>query len=233
MDSSLIGRLICKTLDENNLPYKKFNNQGMLILSELPIGDSCKIRVSNEFVDMVVSLSNSKEISEMKHNLYFLGNKFENLSYIRKQTENGAFFEISIFPFKKRVFEALIIKFSEDFAKEIYPADIEETSPSEFFIKQYRLFRTISEKDQALLIEPVLVIKEKFFKNSKSISGIYRKLKLVKKEIYSTNQEKKEEVDLDEFILVDFAALFRVIELGLLKFTVKDFFENFEKGGRH
>lgn len=232
MESSLVGRLVSRVLDENHLPYSQENNQGMVIFSKIPIGDHCIIRVANEFVDMVIALSNPEEINMMKHSLYFLGTKFRSVSYIRKQGSESTTFEVSVFPFKKSIFEAIVLKLSEDFGRRIFIENVDYSATAyDFFLKQYKLLRSINEKEQALLIEPVLLIKEKFFKKTVTLKGIYNKLRKVKMEMYVFSKKENSEVEISEFTLVDFAALFRVMELGLLKFTVKDLFENFERGG--
>lgn len=231
MDSTTVARNVSEILQNSNIPYKKNKDDGLIIFSDIPIGESCRITISNNFFNMMITLYQPTEIKTMQKDLHFLGYKFRTLSYIKRETTENTIFEVSIFPFKRKIFESLFLKICEDFQREVYLQEANKEDPFTFFLNQYRMFRSISEHEQVLMLEPVLIIKEKFFSNTKTLSGIFNKLLKIKREVFARNNQLKKEIEIDEFLLLDFAALFRVIELGLLNLSIKDFFENFEKRG--
>jgi len=222
------------TLNENKLFYRKIRDGGLIRFNGIPVGEECIITVSNEFVNFEVLLDKPEEIRKMNHLLYNIGVNYKPVSYLRSKKENFASFQISVFPFNKNLFGTIFLSIANEFQRDAFPYDIKKSEdPFEYFLKEYRNFKSISEEEQAQIIEPALALKEKFFRNSKTLSGIYNKLYKVKKEKYTYKKNDNKEVNLNEFILIDFAALFRIMELNLLSFTLNDFFENFERGRKN
>ena len=116
--------------------------------------------------------------------------------------------------------------------------------PDEFFINQYRVWRSIPPEEQSQMIEDILILKEKYFRTTKTKTSIVRKLNKIKVLLVSKNEDIEDKQLLQiifgeeftgsfEFYLIDFSALFRAIELNLVKLKLTDFFENFGKGRKN
>jgi|YelNatPaOPRAMG01_1025707.scaffolds.fasta_scaffold36227_3 hypothetical protein len=221
-----IEKAIESTLRNLKVKYDKIKENGLNQFVIHNIGEEMNVVQVDDFVSLKVSLLEEDDVKKLANLLYRLGWTFKNITYSKKKIERLTLFTIDIYPFSEDVFESTLEDLNTNFrtAASRYPVQSIEQSPKEFFLNEYKSFVQIPEGERLNALEPILQIKEKYFRN-------VRTLKTIKERLFELKElaiENSPDVDLEEFFLLDFAALFRVLELGLLKLSLKDFFDNFK-----
>jgi len=225
-----IEKEIEKILETRHLVYNKREEQGLVQYKIHSIGEGLEISLVDNFATLKCTFLEEEDTKKMGDILYRLGWTFKNVTYSKKKVDRLTLFTIDIYPFKRTTFEAVIEDLSSlNGLKEVaQPVQSRSQSPKEFFLNEYRSFKTIPDEEKVNALESILQIKERYFRGQKTLKSIRDRLFKLKEEAL----EDADNFDLEEFFLLDFAALFRVLELDLLKISLKDFFDNFGKGIR-
>ncbi|MEF3245480.1 MAG: hypothetical protein K6343_05850 [Caldisericaceae bacterium] len=241
MAKSLIEEEVEKILKKKKLKYDKISEGGFIQYSVFDVGEEFKIVVVNDFVSLKLSLLTEEDVKTMNNLLYRLGWTYKDLTYYKKKVDKLMLFTIDIFPFSYDSFRSTIEDIHSHFYynvkkpyktkqktpkdnKDPTPKDNKDPTPKEFFLNEYKSFKLIDDSEKVNALELLLQVKEKYFRNFRTLKSIKGKLMTLKEEVFKDSSE----VDLEEFILLDFAALLRVIELNLLELSLKDFFDNFK-----
>lgn len=233
MAKSLIEEEIEKILKKKKLKYDKISEGGFIQYSVFDVGEEFKIVVVNDFVSLKLSLLTEEEVKTMNNLLYRLGWTYKDLTYYKKKVDNLMLFTIDIFPFSNDSFRSTIEDIHSHFnyvvdkpakTKRKTSKENKELTPKEFFLNEYKSFKLIDDSEKVNALELLLQVKEKYFRNFRTLKSIRDRLMTLKEEVFKDSSE----VDLEEFFLLDFAALLRVIELNLLELSLKDFFDNFK-----
>jgi len=230
---SLIEEEIEKILKKKRLKYDKISEGGFIQYSIFDVGEEFKIVVVNDFVSLKLSLLTEEEIKTMNNLLYRLGWTYKDLTYYKKKVDDLMLFTIDIFPFSYDSFRSTIEDIHLNFkynvnkpakTKQKTSKENKDLTPKEFFLNEYKSFKLIDDSEKVNALELLLQVKEKYFRNFRRLKSIKDRLMTLKEEVFKDPSE----VDLEEFFLLDFAALLRVIELNLLELSLKDFFDNFK-----
>ncbi|BAL81462.1 hypothetical protein [Caldisericum exile] len=222
-----IEKAIEDTLKSRKIKYNKIKENGFNQFVVHNIGEEMNIVQVDDFVSVKVSLLEEDDIKKLANILYRLGWTYKNVTYSKKRIERMTLFTIDIYPYADDTFVSAIDDLNTYFRSinlSRYPVQSIEQSPKEFFLNEYKSFVQIPEAERISALESILQIKERYFRNVRSLKAIKDRLF----ELKEFAIENSNDVDLEEFFLLDFAALFRVLELGLLKLSLKDFFDNFK-----
>ncbi len=231
MDNRSILSTVENLLNSEKLSFKRSKSKDFVFFEKIQVGEDCSIKVFTDFISIFVTLRLPNETKEMKNILYKFKWIYKGLNYISKNVENSKLFEITLYPFKMGIFIDLFKLLCDSFQREVSPflLGIVKDDPEGFFLKQYNEWKSIPPEEQAQFFEHVLEVKETYFRGTKTLRGIISKLNRLKIEfahIYESSHQS-EQPNYDEFYLIDFAALFRAMELKLIKFTLDKFFEGF------
>lgn len=221
-----VEKSIENTLKLQKIKFDKIKESGLNQFVIHNIGEEMNIVQVDDFVSVKVSLLEEDDVKKLGNLLYRLGWTYKNITYSKKRIERLTLFTIDIYPYSQETFESAIEDLNSHFRKANfikYPVQSIEQSPKEFFLNEYKSFMQIPEHEKINALESILQIKERYFRNVRSLKAIKERLF----ELKEFAIENTSDVDLDEFFLLDFAALFRVLELGLLKLSLKEFFDNF------
>ena len=222
---SFVENEIDRTLKIKRLAFDKTKENGLLQYSINNLCEKFTIMVTDDFVSMKLVLHKDDDVKKMNSTLYRLGWKFKDITYSKNITENFYIYTIDIYPFSKKPFLTTLEDVCAIF-EENKPQTIQSIgqTPKEFFVNEYKSFIGVPDEEKAAALEAILIIKEKYFKQTRTLKGIKNKLFQLKEEALSD----ADTFDVDEFFLLDFAALLRVLELNLLKFSLNEFFDNFK-----
>lgn len=222
---SFVENEIDRTLKIKRLAFDKTKENGLLQYSINNLCEKFTIMVTDDFVSMKLVLHKDDDVKKMNSTLYRLGWKFKDITYSKNITENFYIYTIDIYPFSKKPFLTTLEDVCAIF-EENKPQTIQSIGqmPKEFFVNEYKSFIGVPDEEKAAALEAILIIKEKYFRQTRTLKSIKNKLFQLKEEALSNEGA----FDIDEFFLLDFAALLRVLELNLLKFKLNEFFENFK-----
>jgi len=235
-------------LEQLKLSFAKIANQGSVVFDDIQIGDKTVVVVMPEVLHIITKLSNDKSVRKMRSVCRTITRSY-NIPYNTKSKGKIRVFDLRIDigadpeHWDTRFFNAFVL-LQKHFGREISPfvLGVVTGNPDEFFIEQYKLWKAIPAEEQAQMFEDILIIKEKYFRTTKTKKGIVAKLNKLKFMFAEENKELEEKQLLRiafgedftgsfEFYYIDFAALFRAIELGFIRLKLTDFFENFNKKG--
>jgi len=235
-------------LEQLKLSFAKIANQGSVVFDNIQIGDKTVVVIMPEALHIIIKLSDGKSTRKMKSVCRTIMRSY-NIPCSTKSKGKVRVFDLRIDMntdskyWDTRFFNALVL-LQKNFGREISPfvLGIVTGSPDEFFIEQYKLWKAIPGEEQAQMLEDILIIKEKYFRTTKTKKGIVAKLNKLKLMFAEKNRDIEEKQLLRiafgedftgsfEFYYIDFAALFRAIELGFIRLRLTDFFENFNKKG--
>ncbi|MGC9100568.1 MAG: hypothetical protein ACP5HC_04845 [Caldisericum sp.] len=226
MGKKSIEKAIEDVLRSRKIEYDKIKEEGLNQFVVHNIGEEMNIVQVDDFVSVKISLLEEDDVKKIANILYRLGWTYKNFTYSKKKIERMTLFTIDIYPYADQTFASTIDDLNTYFRSinlSKYPVQSIEQSPKEFFLNEYKSFLQVPESERINALESILQIKERYFRNVRS-------LKTIKERLFELKEfaiENSDDVDLEEFFFLDFAALFRVLELGLLKMSLKDFFDNF------
>lgn len=235
MGVSSIASIIENFLKLEGLSFQKIREYETIIFKKIKIGDDFTINISDNLVVVKISLTNQKDIKTMKQLVSKFVEQYENLDFSILNHNKTIDFKIIINPFNIKTFKKIFFDLSFEFQNEISPfmLGVVTEKPREFLLKQYQIWKSIPDDEKAKVIEQILIMKESCFRNVKTESRIIKKLNKIKKEISSSFGK---DIDIEpqennqiiaEFYFLDFAAMLRAVELGLIKLRLRDFFEDF------
>ena len=233
MDLDKVARFVEVLLNQEKLSYKMVHNKNSITFDGLSIGEGAMIVLDRKSISLSVNLKREDEIKAMDT----LCKSFERRFKLTRYTfsKNGTNVIVIKLPITKRAdFKTILFEIDSKFQREISPFifNIITDEPNTYFVKQYTLWKSISPLEQSSMIEDILVLKERYFRTTKTGKGIINKLNKVKKELSFTSKEQNDRGIYSniyyEFYIMDFAALFRAIELGLVKLRVEDFFMGYK-----
>jgi hypothetical protein len=230
-------------LDEKKLSFKKIINNDSIIFDNIQVGDQSVIAIVPRSINIFIRVKKKKDANALNSLLDELKQKFEDIYCLTRKNNRITLFKIRIPINKNKLFIPIFGKIVKEMRKEIPPfvLGIITEEPDQFFINQYKIWKSIPPDEQSRMIEDILVLKEKHFRSTKTKKGIIKKLNKLKINLASENEgiEDKQLLKIIfgedftgsfEFYLIDFAALFRAIELNLIELTLTEFFENYNKG---
>ncbi len=233
-------------LNNKKLSYKKVMNENSIIFESIQVGDQSVIAVVPDSVNIFVRVKTKGDVIVMNMVCKKIEEKYKEVSHITRKNGKIALFKIKIPIDKNTLFTPIFNRIAEKMKRELSPfvLGIITEKPDEFFINQYRVWRSIPPEEQSQMIEDILILKEKYFRTTKTKTSIVRKLNKIKVLLVSKNENIEDKQLLQiifgeeftgsfEFYLIDFSALFRAIELNLVKLKLTDFFENFGKGRKN
>ena len=248
MDFGSAVRSIENMLMQLELSFAKIVNQSTVVFDNIQIGDKTVVVVMPEALHIIIKLSSNKTMKKMRSICHSIERSY-NVPCNTKSKGKIKVFDLRIDIennpkyWDTRFFNILVL-LKKHFGREISPfvLGIVTGNPDEFFIEQYKLWKAIPSEEQSQMFEDILVIKEKYFRTTKTKKGIVAKLNKLKFMLAKENKEIEDKQLLRiafgedftgsfEFYYIDFAALFRAIELGLVRLKLTDFFENFNKKG--
>ncbi len=248
MDFGSAVRSVENMLAQLELSFAKITNQSAVVFDSIQIGDKTVVVVMPEALHIIIKLSSNKTARKMRSVCRSIERSYDvpcNTKSMGKIKVFDLCIDIKNNPkyWKTRFFNILLL-LKKQFGREISPfvLGIVTGSPDGFFIEQYKLWKAIPSEEQSQMFEDILVIKEKYFRTTKTKKGIIAKLNKLKFMLAKENKELEDRQLLRiafgedftgsfEFYYIDFAALFRAIELGLVRLKLTDFFENFNKKG--
>ncbi len=232
-------------LRNEELSYVMTKSDKSVVFDDVPIGDKSVIAVFRNSINIFVQIKKEKD---KKLTLNFC----KQLSFMYpgnvkceiKKGKNILLFRIQVVDninIALEIIKSLADNFRKDFTN--FLTDVITEDPETFFTTQYKMWKSIPPKEQSFMIEDILILKERYFRTTKTKKGIVTKLNKLKALMISRDQSGSSEKTLKiisgedftgsfEFYLIDFAALFRAIELGLVSLKLKDFFDNY-RNGRH
>ncbi len=229
-------------LNKEKLSYRIAKNKKFVLFNNLDIGYCSVIAVTQSGISIIVQLKNKDRIRSMDALCNSLKKRFTLLRCTEVKKGNTVLFRLQLPMNKITDFETILVAVNSEFQQELSMFVLDDTrkNPDLFFTEQYSIWQSIPLAEQSSMLEEIMVIKERYFGTTKTKQGIANKLYKVKKMLSAKYKEKGEE-ELDdmflkeqsfssffEFYLLDFAAMFRAIELGLIKFKVSDFFKNYK-----
>ena len=229
-------------LNKEKLSYRIVKNKKFVFFNNLDIGYCSVIAVKQNKVSIIVQLKSKDEIRSMNVLCNSLKKRFTLLRCTAVKKGNTVLFRLQLPMDKITDFETILVAVNSEFQQELSMFVLDDTrkNPDLFFTEQYNIWQSIPSVEQSSILEEIMVIKERYFGTTKTKHGIVVKLYKVKK-MLSARYKEQSEGKLDdmflkeqssnsfyEFYLLDFAAMFRAIELGLIKFKVSDFFKNYE-----
>jgi len=213
-----------KLLKEKKLIYDKITDKDLIQFKVYNVGEELFIVIVDDFVSLKLSLLDEEDVKKMNNILYRLGWTYKDITYSKKKVERLTLFTIDIFPFSKKSFSSTLEDIYTNFRYNITQSvQSIQQSPKEFFLNEYKSFKAINDEEKINALELILQVKEKYFRNVRTLKSIKERLFYLKE----LALENSSDIDLEEFFLLDIAALFRVLELNLLKLSLKDFFDNF------
>ncbi len=235
------ARFVEALLNQEKLSYKMVHNKNSIAFDNLSIGEGAVIILIQRSIYLLINLKRKSEIKEMDALCKSFERRFKSVKYIFLKNGNGITLRLRIPIAERANFKVILVEIDSELQGELFPfsLNIITKEPNTYFVKQYRLWKSISPLEQSGMIEDILVLKERYFRTTKTEKGIINKLNKVKKELSSAckgqnGRETKYTLTGSygnvyyEFYMVDFAALFRAIELGLVMLKVEDFFENYK-----
>jgi hypothetical protein len=236
-------------LSDVKVSFTKTVNQDSVVFDNIQIGDRTVVVVLPNSIHIIIRLKEAKEITKMRR----ICKSLKANTPIACDKKNKG--KIHLYNFRidmeqapeigKKTFISVFQTLRQYFGREISPfvLGIVTSTPDKFFIDQYKLWKSIPPEEQSQMFEDILIIKEKYFRSTKTKKGIIAKLNKMKVMLAEENENLEEKQLLRivfgedftgsfEFYYIDFAALFRAIELGFLRLKLTDFFDNFNtKGG--
>ncbi len=249
MDFGNAVKKVESMLGQLKLSFAMIANQNSVVFDNIQIGDRTVVVVMPESLHIITKLSDDKSVRRMKSVCRSIARSY-NVSYNTKSKGKVKVFDFRIDTntdpeyWDTRFFNALVL-LQKNFGREISPfvLGVVTGDPDKFFMEQYKLWKAIPAEEQAQMCEDILIIKEKYFRTTRTRKGIVAKLNKLKFMFAEENKELEEKQLLRiafgedftgsfEFYYIDFAALFRAIELGFIRLKLTDFFENFNGKGR-
>ncbi len=231
-------------LRDEELSYVMTKSDESVVFDDIPIGEKSVIAILKNSVNIFVQIKREKDkklIINFCNQLNFMYQgsvkcevkKGKNIFLFRMQVIDNIHIALEII-------KSLADNFRKDFTN--FLTEIVTEDPETFFTTQYKMWKSIPPKEQSFMLEDILLLKEKYFRTTKTKRGIVSKLNKLKAEMIARDQEDTKEKTIKiikgedftgsfEFYLIDFAALFRAIELGLISLKLKDFFDNYKDGG--
>jgi len=236
------ARFIETLLNQEKLAYRIIRNKNSVLFDNLDIGNRSVIGVVQGWVYLLIQFKKRAEVKAMNVLCDSFGMRFKSLQCVLSKKGDAVLFRLKLPVAKISDFKIILIEIDSEFQRELSPfvLDIVTEKPNTFFVNQYKLWKSIPILEQNKMIEDILILKERYFRTAKTGRGIVNKLNKVKKKLSATYKEKDNEVLEDmlseglhgnvyyEFYMIDFAAMFRAIELGLIKLKLRDFFENYK-----
>jgi hypothetical protein len=229
-----IEHIVEDLLNREKLSYKKSAGAEDIWFESIQLAEDCAIQIKSSGLLITIKAILPAEIKEIDNILATFSDNHQNTTYINTKVNDNTIFKIAVSPFNKIAFENLFKKFCASFQREISPFlfGIIKDSPENFFITQYKNWKSLPMEEQVNVVENILQMKENFFKGIKSPRGIVNKLNKIKKDLASKERgehsSRQSRIDnFEQFLYIDFAALFRAIELGLIHLTLENFFEGF------
>ena len=241
LEADSIVSTIENLLKKEGLSFKKTRTNEMIIFRNIKIGEDFFIDISKNLVTVEIFLANQKDIKTMQKLLNKFIKDLTSFDFSILEKESSMNFRLFMHPFKTSTFKEVLSDLSFEFQREVLPfvLGIITEKPEKFLLNQYKTWKSIPDEEKERVFEQILLMKETYFRNIKTQSGIIKKLNQIKKEIASNfgkdieYKPKENDQDLAEFYFLNFAALFRAVELGLIKLRLSDFFEDFNlKGGK-
>jgi len=234
-----IASAIENLLKTEGLSFKKARTNEMISFRNIKIGEEFSIDIYSNLISAEIVLVNQKDIEMMRKLIKKFIKKLTNFDFTISEQKSFMSFRLFVRPAKLSIFKEIFSDLSFEFQQEVSPfiLGIVTEKPEEFFVNQYKTWQSIPCDEKERVLEQILSMKENYFKNVKTQSGIIKKLNQIKKEI-SINfgkdiEYRTKEQNPVEFYFLDFAALFRALELGLIKLRLCDFFEDFNlRGGK-
>jgi hypothetical protein len=234
LDSKSITHTIEYLLNYEKLSYKKSTGKGYLRFENIQLAEECNIQIINDVLNMEIKIVLPKEIKEMNDILYIYSLNYAHIVHRKEKRNDSLLFHISMAPFRKSVFERMFKRLCNSFQREIFPFlfGIIKGPSEDFFLTQYKTWKSLPTDEQVSLFEHILQMKEKYFRGVRTLKGIINKLNHLKMDFANRYIEedvliKKEMANFEEFYFIDFAALFRALELGLIHLSIDKFFEGF------
>ncbi len=245
MDTADAARIVESFLIKNRLSFKRFDKENSILFENIQVGNKTIIVVMSDTINLFINVKTKKDANTIYEICMETSRKNSGFSWLVTKNRQIASFKLSIPISNIALFEDIFNKIQTKLRRELPPfiLGIITEDPESFFISQYKLWRQIPPEEQSKMIEDILVLKEKYFRSTRTKSGIVKKLNKIKTNIVNENKEVENKNLLRivfgedftgsfEFYLIDFAALFRAIELNLIRLKLTDFFENFNRGGR-
>lgn len=230
-----IANIVEDHLKREKLSFLKCERKNLIVFKNVQIGENCSIIVGENVIKIKINLVLSKEKKIIKRLSGNFCSMYSCVSCYSNMNKEGDTFHIIIAPFKKEIFKEIFFQITLELQREISPfiLGIVTENPRDFLINQYRIWKSIPSEEQNRILEDILIIKEKYFKNAKTPVGIINKLNKKKRELAvfmdgHHDTPLSDEEYYVELYLLDFAALFRGLELRLIKFNLENFFENFK-----
>jgi hypothetical protein len=232
---SSIASIIENFLKLEGLSFQKIKEYETIVFKKIKIGDDFTINISDNLVVVKISLTNQKDIKTMKQLISKFVEQYENIDFSILDHNKIIDFKIIMNPYNIKTFKEIFFDLSFEFQNEISPfmLGVVTEKPREFLLKQYQIWKSIPDDEKAKVVEQILIMKESCFRNVKTESGIIKKLNKIKKEISSSFgkdidiEPQENDQIIAEFYFLDFAAMLRAVELGLIKLRLSDFFEDF------
>ncbi len=231
-------------LKNEELSYVMTKSEESVVFDDIPVGEKSVIAVLQDSINIFVQIKKRKDKKLMINFCNQLNFTYQgSVKCEAKRGKNIILFRIQIFD-NIDIALNIIKHLSENFRKDFvdFLTEIVTEDAETFFTNQYKMWKSIPPKEQSFMIEDILVLKEKYFRTTKTRKGIINKLNKLKALMISKDQERAEQKTAKiisgedftgsfEFYLIDFAALFRAIELGLVSLKLEDFFDNYKNRG--
>lgn len=227
-------------LNQEKLSYKVVHGKDSITFDGLSIGEGAMIVLIQQSIYLIVKLKRENEIRTMETLCKSFERRFTLVRYSFLKNGSDVTLRLKLPIAKKEDFKTILFEIDSKLQREISPftSDTVTDKPNSYFVKQYKLWKSISPSEQSSMLEDILVLKERYFRTTKTGKGIINKLNKVKRNLSFTlkgdgNGKTKHLVTGSfsniyyEFYLIDFAALFRAIELELMKLKVEDFFNGY------
>ncbi len=235
--------MVRELLEGEELGYVMTKSAESIVFDEIPIGEKSVIAIFPNSINIFVQLKKPRDKKTMRDYCNQLKFSYGNVRCSAKRNKEITLFRVQVFDNSDTAIEIiknLAQNFRKDFAD--FLTNIVTEDPETFFVNQYKMWKSIPPKEQSFMIEDILVLKEKYFRTTKTKRGIVNKLNKLKAYMIAKDQGKDVEKPMKiilgedfagsfEFYLIDFAALFRAIELELISLNLHDFFDNYKNGG--
>lgn len=244
MDFNEYEANIKNLLKNEELSYVMTKTEDSVVFDDIPIGEKTVIAIFQDSINIFVQIKKARDKKLMSNFCNQLGFMYGNVKCEVKKNKNITLFRIQVFKninIAIEILKTLSDNFRKDFTDFLTEIVTEDTET--FFTNQYKIWKSIPPHEQSFMIEDILILKEKYFRTTKTKKGIVNKLNKIKAAMIAKDQGKESDKMLKiafgedfagsfEFYLIDFAALFRAIELRLISLKLRDFFDNY-KSGRH
>ncbi len=238
-----IAKNIESYLEDKKLSFKKTVNADSIIFENIRVGNQTVIAIIQSSINIFVRLTTDKDVKIMNTTCRDIREKYKNIDCIIRKNNKVTLFKIRLPINKSILFSSIFDGIVEKLVKELPPfiLGLVTEDVDKFFINQYKLWKSIPPEEQSKMLEDILILKEKYFRSIKTKKGIVTKLNKLKVFMATENKAVEDKQLLKmafgedfsesfEFYLIDYAAIFRAVELGLIKLTLTDFFENYDTG---